>query len=114
MKKAPLVLVSPSIEKKGIEFGDQSLSLSVPYTYALMAAGAIPLTMPPTMSPEIVAECVRRSDGVLLTGGDDINPDLYVKKLPRKIRKTVGQTPDGGGRDWRELAIIAEVFDQRK
>ena len=114
MMKPPLVLVSPSIEKKGVEFGDLSLSLSVPYTNALMAAGAMPLTMPPAMSPALIAECVRRADGVLLTGGDDINPDLYLKRLPRRIRRTVGMTPDGGGRDWRELMLIQEVFRQRK
>jgi len=51
---------------------------------------------------------------VLLTGGDDINPDLYAKNLPRAVRQTVGSTPDGGGRDWRELVLIDEVFRQRK
>ena len=114
MTRVPLVLVSPSIEKKGVEFGDISLSLSLPYTNALMEAGAMPLVMPPATSPGLIAECVRRADGVLLTGGDDINPDLYVKRLPGRVRRTVGVTPDGGGRDWRELMIIHEVFRQRK
>jgi putative glutamine amidotransferase len=114
MKKAPVVLVSPSIEKKGIEFGDLSLSLSFPYADALMAVGAMPLTMPPATSRHMVAECVSRADGILLTGGDDIDPELYAKRLPQKVRRTVEKTPDGGGRDWRELMIIAEVFRQRK
>jgi putative glutamine amidotransferase len=53
-------------------------------------------------------------DGVLLTGGDDINPDLYTKNLPRAVRKTVEQTPDGGRRDLLELILIGEIFRQRK
>ena len=53
-------------------------------------------------------------DGVLLTGGDDINPGLYAKNLPRAVRATVGLTPDGGGRDLRELVLLDEVFRQRK
>jgi putative glutamine amidotransferase len=30
------------------------------------------------------------------------------------VRKTVGATPDGGGRDWRELVLIDEIFRQRR
>jgi putative glutamine amidotransferase len=50
----------------------------------------------------------------MLTGGDDINSDLYDAKLPAKLKKTVEQTPDGGARDLRELILIEEVFRQRK
>src|SRR5450756_137244 len=56
----------------------------------------------------------RGVDGVLLTGGDDINPDLYADRLPPKVRKTVGVSPDGGARDLRELMLLDEVFRQRK
>jgi putative glutamine amidotransferase len=34
--------------------------------------------------------------------------------LPRAILKTVETTPDGGGRDLRELVLIDEIFRQRK
>ena len=34
--------------------------------------------------------------------------------MPKKILKTVGQTPDGGARDLRELILIEEIFRQRK
>jgi putative glutamine amidotransferase len=114
MKKAPLILVSASIEKKGVEFGDLSVSLSLSYARALMNAGAIPMTMPPAVTRDLVAECVRRVDGVMLTGGDDLNPGLYAKRLAPKLRGTVEQTPDGGQRDLRELMVIDEVFRQRK
>jgi putative glutamine amidotransferase len=114
MAKPPLILVAPSIEKRGVEFHDLSVSLSVKYDFAITQAGGIPVTVPTTNDRELLSECVRRVDGILLTGGDDINPDLYTKNLPPEIRKTVEQTPDGGGRDWRELVLIDEVFHQRK
>jgi putative glutamine amidotransferase len=114
MSKRPLILVTPSIEKHGVEFHDQSASLSVRYDQAVVEAGGIPLTVPATTDRAVLAECVRRTDGVLLTGGDDINPALYEKKLPRKILKTVEQTPDSGERDLRELILIEEIFQQRK
>ena len=110
----PLILVSPSIEKRGVEFHDLSASLSVKYDFAVLQAGGIPLTMPATTDRAVIAECVRRVEGVLLTGGDDINSDLYDKTLSAKIKQTVDQTPDGGARDLRELILIEETFRQRK
>jgi putative glutamine amidotransferase len=114
MAKPPLILVSPSIEKRGVEFHDLSASLSVKYDFAVTQSGGISVTAPATTDRALLAEAVRRVDGVLLTGGDDINPDLYTKTLPRAVRKTVEQTPDGGGRDLRELVLLDEVFHQRK
>jgi len=107
-------LVSPSIEQRGVEFHDLSASLSVKYDFAVLQAGGIPLTMPATTDRAVIAESVRRVEGVMLTGGDDINPDLYDDQLPVRIKKTVGQTPDGGARDLRELILIEEIFRQRK
>jgi len=114
MATAPLILVSPSIEKRGIEFHDLSISLSVKYENAVLQAGGLPVTPPATTDRHMLAEIVGRADGVLLTGGDDINPDLYDPRLPRAVRRTVETTPDGGRRDWRELVLIDETFRQRK
>ena len=114
MNRPPLILVSPDIETKGKEFSDLSISLSINYQRALMDSGALPLTVPAATSPPCISELVRRCDGVLLTGGDDVDPRLYGKPLPPKLRKTVSVTPDGGGRDLRELLLIDEAFRQRK
>lgn len=113
-KRRPLILVSPDIEAKGKEFEDLSISLSGNYQQALMAAGALPVTMPAAVSREVIAECVQSCEGVLLTGGDDIDPRLYANGLPEPVRKTVEVTPDGGARDLRELLLIDEVFRQKK
>ncbi len=114
MAKPPLILVSPNVEKKGDEFGDQSISLSETYQQALMACGAIPLALPASTSRDLIAECVDRCDGVLLTGGEDVEPHLYGDSLPPRLRGTVAVTPDGGARDLRELILIDEVFRQHK
>ena len=114
MTRPPLILVSPNVESKGDEFGDLSTSLSETYQRALLACGAVPLALPATLSRELIAASVRHCDGVLLTGGEDVDPRLYGKKLPPQLRATVTVTPDGGARDWRELILIDEVFQQRK
>ncbi|MGD0615517.1 MAG: gamma-glutamyl-gamma-aminobutyrate hydrolase family protein [Verrucomicrobiota bacterium] len=114
MTKPPLILISPSIEKEGVEFHDRSISLSEAYPRAVARAGGIPLALPVGTSRELMAECVRRADGILLTGGHDIEPGLYGNGLPTKLRRTVETTPDGGQRDLRELILIDEIFRQRK
>ena len=114
MAKPPLILVTPSVETQGVEFHDLSLSLSMRYEQAVLEAGGIPVVAPATTDRAVLAESVRRTDGVLLTGGDDINPLLYETDLPKKIRETVEQTPDGGERDVQELILIDEIFQQRK
>jgi putative glutamine amidotransferase len=114
MTRRPLILVSPDIEAKGKEFCDVSISLSANYQRALLNAGGLPLAMPATVREKEIAECVACCDGVVLTGGDDVEPRLYARKLPDAVRKTVSVTPDGGGRDCREIILIHEVFRQRK
>lgn len=114
MARPPLILVSPSIERRGAEFRDLSISLSVKYDFAVLQSGGIPVTAPATTDQSLLAEAVRRVDGVLLTGGNDINPDLYADRLPRAVHQTIGLTPDGGGRDLRELRLIDETVRQRK
>ena len=114
MTRPPLILVSPGIERRGAEFHDLSVSLSVKYDLAVLQSGGVPVTAPTTTDRTALAEAVRRTDGVLLTGGDDINPGLYADRLPRAVYQTIDPTPDGGGRDLRELRLIAEAFRQRK
>jgi putative glutamine amidotransferase len=114
MIQRPLILVSPNVERRGSEFGDLSVSVSNAYQQALVQAGALPMILPATASPEIVTECVRRADGVLLTGGEDVEPRLYTRRLPPRTRRTVTVTPDGGQRDLRELLVIKALFDLSK
>ena len=114
MVKLPLILVTPSSEKRGVEFQDTSSSLSFRYEQAILCGGGIPVVAPMATDRPVLAEAVRRADGVMLTGGDDINPALYVEKLPKAIRKTLSLPPDGGARDLRELILIEEIFRQHK
>lgn len=108
----PLILVSPSTEQEGVEFADLSLSLSKRYTDSILAAGGLPMIMPPTTSKPIIKELVSRCDGVMLTGGDDIQPGLYEPKIAPKLAKTVGEVDPE--RDIWELELIKEVFEQKK
>ncbi len=114
MTKPPLILVSPDIEAQGVEFQDLSISLSMNYQRTLMDVGTLPLVMPATTSREMIVEAVRRSDGVVLTGGEDVDPRLSAPKASKELKALAKVTPDGGARDLREFMLIEEVFRQKK
>jgi putative glutamine amidotransferase len=114
MSPMPVILVTPDVELNGSEFGDLSISLSMAYQQALADTEAVPLILGATPSREAIAQSVSRCDGVLLTGGDDVDPRLYAPRMPAKLRGKAEITPDGGQRDFRELLLLDEVFRQRK
>jgi putative glutamine amidotransferase len=112
MHAAPLILVTPSTEEKGAEFYDYSLSLSQTYLDAITVAGGLPVVLPCAPSPKLIAEYVRRCDGVMITGGDDIQPELYYPNVPAELRKTVGRNDPI--RDLLETLVVKEAFAQQK
>jgi putative glutamine amidotransferase len=112
MNRPPLILISPSTVKRGVEFEDNSVSLSNQYCLAVAEAGGLPWIAPALPAKPLVAEMVARCDGVLLTGGDDVQTELYAPKLDPELKKTVSEPePD---RDLFELMLVDEIFRQRK
>jgi putative glutamine amidotransferase len=109
-KRRPLILVTTDVEHKGREFGDFSLSLSVRYEQALFSADAIPWVVPSTNSPAVMRDIVSRCDGVMLTGGDDVAPELYDPEMSAPLKGLARVTPDEGQRDHRELLLINEAL----
>ncbi|MBA4147170.1 MAG: gamma-glutamyl-gamma-aminobutyrate hydrolase family protein [Verrucomicrobia bacterium] len=110
--KRPLILVSPSTAQNGSEFADASISLSNCYFEAVLAAGGLPVAIPCVSSREVIAEYVNRCDGVLLTGGDDVQTNIYAPDLPAELATKAGRAKPI--RDILDLLLIDEVFRQRK
>ncbi|HWD20412.1 MAG TPA: gamma-glutamyl-gamma-aminobutyrate hydrolase family protein [Verrucomicrobiae bacterium] len=112
MTQRPIILVTPCTQPKGAEFSDNSISLSNRYTDAVLAAGGLPVVFPATTDTAVIAEMVRRADGVMMTGGEDLDPELYGKDLPEELKKKAGPLePD---RDVWEQALVTEIFRQHK
>ncbi|MBI3875206.1 MAG: gamma-glutamyl-gamma-aminobutyrate hydrolase family protein [Verrucomicrobia bacterium] len=109
---SPLILVTPCQQRQGAEFADSSISLSNRYTQAIADAGGLPLVLPVTATREQVADCVRRADGVMLTGGEDIEAKHYAPNLAPNLAATIKETEPE--RDAVEFALVEEVFRQRK
>ena len=68
--------------------------------------------MPLPLDAAGLADVVAQSAGVLLTGGDDIDPRFYRPEVPATLLATCALAEPG--RDAMELGLIAEVFRQRK
>lgn len=71
----PAVGICPSLESGRLR-GDAYL-LYTSYAEAVTRAGGLPLILPLASSREEAIETLQRIDGLLLTGGDDVDPALY-------------------------------------
>jgi putative glutamine amidotransferase len=71
----PVIGISPSIEH-GRRRGD-AYFVYTSYVEETARAGALPLILPFARSREEACEVLACVDGVLLTGGDDLDPALY-------------------------------------
>ena len=112
MRRAPLILISTSLQRRGQEFADRSMSLSERYPEAVVAAGGLPWVLPCLTDERWIAEAVRHANGVLLTGGDDVQSKLHRSRLSPRLRRMAG--PPQPARDVCELTLLREVFRQGK
>lgn len=85
------------------EADEGRLLLSEDYCRAIEAAGGIPLILPPQAAPAAVARCAALIDGLLLSGGPDLDP-AYFHEEPR------GTGVISPVRDRFELALLAEIL----
>ena len=69
------------------------------YVHAVTAAGGLPVLLPASEAPECAEEALARLDGLLLSGGGDVDPALYGEA---PLPALGGQEPD---RDRWEIAL---------
>lgn len=112
MSRSPLILISADIEQPEAGSDEPPHSGPCQYSLAVAAAGGVPWRLAAMPDLGAVSAAVDRCDGVLLTGGDDVDPQLYAKEVPPDLAATVrGVDPV---RDRFELRLIQEAFRQRK
>ncbi|MCF7823339.1 MAG: gamma-glutamyl-gamma-aminobutyrate hydrolase family protein [Candidatus Marinimicrobia bacterium] len=84
MTKKPLIGLSPSFyEHKEM---DRSI-LGKSYTDNIQKAGGLPVLIPPIIDKQDLSQLLRRLDGVVLTGGDDLDPTYYGEQPGPKTPK---------------------------
>jgi len=75
--EAPLVAVTAAWSEGPAEHPGRRVWLEQGYLEGVRAAGALPLVLGPGLEPDEVEEVLARSSGLLLTGGEDVDPALY-------------------------------------
>ena len=85
MKSKPLIGITSNYSTNGeigtiTKLGAKSQKwqlLAEDYIWAVEAASGLPVIIPITNDPEVAAQTLGSIDGLILTGGNDVNPRLY-------------------------------------
>ncbi len=88
-------------------FTDGNCTLAEGYYASVREAGGIPVVLPPCHETDDLADTLDRLDGLILTGGADLNP-LYVGEEPIKELHGINSR-----RDLRELMLVRLAADRQ-
>lgn len=88
--------------------GDTSrVRLTAAYVTALENAGLIPLIVPPLSSEKAAGSVLDSVSGLVLTGGEDVDPARYGEERHEKVRSV------NAARDATEAALIREARSRK-
>lgn len=98
----PLIAITTG---SGPSRAGERASIGAAYLLALQGAGAVPIILTPQFDAQTVTELLQQADGLVLTGGGDVDPSLYGEE-PH-------QTTDGvlKERDALEVSAIEFALD---
>ena len=99
-RKTPLIGITGNFGEKGCELAEG-------YFESILRAGATPVVLPPTTDADALTSVLDRIDGLLLSGGADLNP-LYVGEEPIPALGSINPR-----RDLSELLLIRLAFDRQ-
>lgn len=77
------------------------------YVRAIEKVNGVPMIIPPIVSTENVMDFLESVDGILLSGGNDVNPNLYADRPSFTTRI-------GPFRDEFEIELIKKAVDLKK
>ena len=97
MHTAPVVAVTASIRNEE----PRRVRLNAAYVTAIENAGLVPLVVPPLADPVAADRILAAVDGLVLTGGEDVDPEYFGEKAHPKLG-TVNRA-----RDATEIALIS-------
>ena len=88
--------------------GAHHVRLNSAYVTALELAGLVPLVIPPLRSAAAARSVIAAVDGLVLTGGEDVDPELYGQARHEHL-STVNRL-----RDETEIALVHAAREVRK
>ena len=88
-------------------FASEACTLAEGYYRSVLMAGGIPVVVPPTEAGRETAELLDRLDGIVFSGGGDLNPLLLGEEPVRELHSI---TPE---RDGQELLLARMAYDRQ-
>lgn len=88
-------------------YNQETCTLAEGYYQSVLKAGGIPFIIPPFYETDRLGELLDRLDGIIFSGGGDINP-LLLGEEP--IKELHGITPE---RDQQELLLARLAYDRQ-
>ena len=76
MKNSPIIGLAPLWDD-----GKQCVWMEQDYLEAITLAGGMPIILPLVQNEAMIEEIASKIDGLFLTGGHDINPNIYHEKV---------------------------------
>jgi len=89
------------------DHGRERVALNTAYVRALTRAGMVPVLVAPLLDPDAACSVLDRVQGLVLSGGEDVEPARYGAKPHSKLGET------DAARDAVELALIAGAERRR-
>lgn len=108
MKKIIGISGSILIDEKGMFPGYKRAYVNDDYIQSVILAGGIPLIMPVNTNPEIIKAQLENVDGLILSGGHDVNPLLFGEEPHPLLGITMNE------RDIFESILIKNAFEMEK
>ena len=88
-------------------FGAKGCELAQGYYESVLRAGGIPMVLPPYNDAEALCQTLDKVDGILLSGGGDINPLLLGEEPIPGLHSICPQ------RDEMELLLVREAYNRQ-
>ena len=104
MKRRPIIGISSSVivDEAGSFAGYKRAYVNKDYVDAVIRAGGVPLIIPFSTDKEVIISQAQLIDGLILSGGHDINPYNYGQEPSQKIGETFPE------RDTYEMILLEE------
>jgi len=101
--KKPVIGVTPLYDED-----KKSIWMLSEYLRGIEEAGGLPVILPYTDDPDALDQCIEICDGILITGGQDVNPEYYHEQ----VKPTCGIINDI--RDAQDRYLIMHAVNANK
>ena len=98
-KRRPLIGISTDVNPK-------RTAVNTAYVQSVILSGGIPYMIPVTDNVEVLRQIVSQLDGIVLTGGEDIQPDYYGDTPDEKLEEV------SPARDTFDLMVLKMATDR--